>query len=112
MSKEKRTCRIYIRVTESESKQIKEGAENLKKGVTSYLRDLGLSGKVPKFKKTDSPEAFGFKQAKLADLGRIGNNLNQITRYVNYKKEDANTLKILIELQKINSQLRRWRDAD
>lgn len=73
-SRDKRTKEITIRVTETELAELKKRQQGTT--MAGWMRDLGL----------------GVTPMKLADpelvraLGRIGSNLNQVTKHVNIDK--------------------------
>lgn len=81
LSRDKRTKEITIRVTENELAALK----NRQQGTTmaGWMRDLGLG--VTPMKPAD-PEL-------VRALGRIGSNLNQVTKHANIDKQlDQNVL--------------------
>lgn len=81
ISTEKRNKEISIRVNESEWVELKKRTQG--KPTAAWLRDLGLGVKPVR---AGDPEL-------IRTLGRIGSNLNQITRHVNIDKElDKNVL--------------------
>ena len=78
---ERRNRQLVVRFTESEFYTISSGAKNAGMSLSSYVRHLAVSGKVDvHYHLTHDSEDLG---AILAQLGKIGSNLNQIARYFN-----------------------------
>lgn len=81
ISGQKRTKEIAIRVTEDELAELKKRQQGTT--MAGWMRDLGLG--VTPMKPAD-PEL-------VRALGRIGSNLNQLTKHVNINEQvDANVL--------------------
>ncbi len=81
ISGQKRTKEIAIRVTEDELAALKKRQQGTT--MAGWMRDLGLG--VTPMKPAD-PEL-------VRALGRIGSNLNQVTKHVNIDKQlDGNVL--------------------
>ena len=81
ISGQKRTKEIAIRVTDNELRELKKRQQG--KTMAGWMRDLGLG--VTPMKPAD-PEL-------VRALGRIGSNLNQVTKHVNIDKAlDENVL--------------------
>ena len=81
ISGQKRTKEIAIRVTDNELRELKKRQQG--KTMAGWMRDLGLG--VTPMKPAD-PEL-------VHALGRIGSNLNQVTKHVNINEQvDANVL--------------------
>ena len=81
ISSEKRTKEIAIRVTEDELAELKKRQQGTT--MAGWMRDLGLG--VTPMKPAD-PQL-------VRALGRIGSNLNQVTKHVNIDKTlDENVL--------------------
>ncbi|MGO2735217.1 MULTISPECIES: plasmid mobilization protein [Psychrobacter] len=81
ISGKKRTKEIAIRVTEDELAALKKRQQGTT--MAGWMRDLGLG--VTPMKPAD-PEL-------VRALGRIGSNLNQLTKHVNINEQvDANVL--------------------
>lgn len=81
ISGQKRTKEIAIRVTEDELAELKKRQQGTT--MAGWMRDLGLG--VTPMKPAD-PEL-------VRALGRIGSNLNQLTKHVNINKQvDENVL--------------------
>ena len=79
--KERRNKQLVVRFTESEYDAITSGAKNAGMSLSSYVRHLAVSGKVDvHYHLSHDSEDLG---AILAQLGKIGSNLNQIARYFN-----------------------------
>ena len=75
ISGQKRTKEIAIRVTEDELAELKKRQQGTT--MAGWMRDLGLG--VTPMKPAD-PEL-------VRALGRIGSNLNQVTKHVNIDKQ-------------------------
>jgi len=81
ISGQKRTKEIAIRVTDNELRELKKRQQGTT--MAGWMRDLGLA--VTPMKPAD-PEL-------VRALGRIGSNLNQVTKHVNIDKQlDGNVL--------------------
>ena len=72
---------LVVRFTEEEYASISSGAKNAGMSLSSYVRHLAVDGKVDvHYHLSHDSEDLG---AILAQLGKIGSNLNQIARYYN-----------------------------
>ena len=91
---------INIRLNEQELKELKDKIkESNYSNIATFLRDLIFKKKIKIFKIKD----YSIYKNLIAEINKIGNNINQIARYCNYYKEvDRN---VLAELKKINEQL-------
>ena len=92
---------ISLRLTESEFEQIKSEAEENGYSKSDFIRSI-------LFKKNRCIKNKKNTKKILFELNRIGNNLNQIAKYVNTFKTIDNFVKfsideILKELKKINA---------
>ena len=70
---------IHFRVTSEEKRQMQIKAEKAGLTLSEYLIRQGLSRKVT----VVPPELFAEYKAMCAELGRLGNNMNQIARHLN-----------------------------
>jgi len=91
---------VSLRLTESEFEQIKSEAEKLGYTTSDFIRSILLKKNRCLKNKKDTKKI-------LFELNRIGNNLNQIAKYVNTFKTIDNFVKfsideILKELKKID----------
>ena len=78
---EQRSRKIIVRFTESEFDTISSGAKSAGMSLSAYVRHLAVCGKVDvHYRLAHDSEDLG---AILAQLGKIGSNLNQIARYYN-----------------------------
>ena len=78
---DRRNKQLVVRFTESEYASISSGARNAGMSLSAYVRHLALNGKVDvHYHLTHDSKDLG---AILAQLGKIGSNLNQIARYYN-----------------------------
>lgn len=77
-----RTNRIEIRVNEEELQKIKKDASERKMMLARFIRTSVLSGTPPTI-----PQA---NLDLIYQLKKIGNNLNQIAREINFDKKNFN----------------------
>ena len=78
---ERRSRQLVVRFTESEFDTISSGARDAGMSLSAYVRHLAVCGKVDvHYHLARDSEDLG---AILAQLGKIGSNLNQIARYYN-----------------------------
>ena len=75
---DRRNRQLVVRFTESEYASISSGAKNAGMSLSSYVRHLAVDGKVDvHYHLSHDSDDLG---AILAQLGKIGSNLNQIAR--------------------------------
>jgi len=98
---EKRTVKKSFRFTENEWRLIEQKCQIAGITPTQYFRQLAVSGKVAK------KDCLKEKQIYLGQLGKIGNNLNQIARQLNTdKKIELWMLETLVKIeQHLNKEL-------
>lgn len=90
---------IVIRVNDKEHKQIENQANKLGLTISDYGRQLMLKGSVLTVQKDEAEsESTGIDRRTLVGLA---NNLNQLTRLANERKELPQIESLLKELQKI-----------
>lgn len=90
---------IVIRVNDKEQKTIEANAKKLGLSVSDFGRQLMLKGSVLSVQKTeDQSEGIGIDRRTLVGLA---NNLNQLTRFANERKELPQIESLLQELQKM-----------
>ena len=78
---DRRSRQLVVRFTESEFDTISSGAKDAGMSLSAYVRHLAVNGKVDvHYRLAHDSEDLG---AVLAQLGKIGSNLNQIARYYN-----------------------------
>ena len=94
--KEKRTAWVTVRVTQAEKKKFIAQAEAEEMSIGDFVR---MRLNAPRVRKTKN------ERAKVLQLARIGNNLNQLARWANTYKSSADSLQLLIRLQDIKEQL-------
>jgi len=75
-----------VRVTEAELSALENAADMAGMSITEYMRDASLNGGKPKKSKNAQP-LVRFLNRTLADLNRVGNNVNQIARQLNRGRE-------------------------
>lgn len=83
---EKREFTIRVRVTPAEKKQLVKYAEQQGLTTSDFMRLRSISS-TPLFRKA-TPERAAFIK-NLAELGKIGSNVNQIARVLNQQQEAA-----------------------
>lgn len=79
---QKRDCMIRFRVNKSELLQFKQAADNAGLSVSDFVRVKSVAA-LPRHRKA-TPERAALIRG-LAELGKIGSNLNQIARSLNRK---------------------------
>jgi len=98
--KEIRSENIKVRLTPSEKEKLQQMVEEYGvRNISDFIRHIVLDGKY----RIVSEECEEAQSDILYHLSRIGNNLNQIGRYINIQKELD--VKVLEELQKIRELL-------
>lgn len=84
------TYKISVRFSEDQKNNIELNAAMAGITVSSYIRNAVFSSKPPIHK---------FDKAMMVQISKIGNNLNQIARYVNLNKSiDLIVLKHIISI--------------
>lgn len=105
MSEEKKSCRVFLRVTPSELKELQKKAEIAHMSISGYIMALSENKKITVVE--NIPEL-------LLEITRIGTNINQIAhignsqKYVNKQQLDeiANLLEdVKSIMQKILSEI-------
>jgi uncharacterized protein (DUF1778 family) len=89
---EKRTITLRVRLTLSEKKDIAQAAQNSGLTLSDYARGK-LVDAAPRIKQA-TPERAVFIRA-LAELGKIGSNLNQVARVLNHRQSGTVNLTAL-----------------
>jgi len=79
--RDRHSCKLTVRLTADQYQGIEEEAERCRLPVAVYARHLIL-GRQPKFVNPIVLDARGVEPA-VAALSRVGNNLNQIARWLN-----------------------------
>lgn len=92
----KRTAWVTVRVTQAEKKKFIEQAKAEDMSIGDFVR---MRLNTPRVRKTKS------ERAKVLQLARIGNNLNQLARWANTYKSGTDSLRLLMRLQDIKEQL-------
>lgn len=95
-----RTEVIRARITVEEKKQIMELAKSNGVSISTYLRRSLLNGRL--VTKTDVQTVF--------ELKKIGNNLNQLARYVNTLPVDENIIASLDDIKNYIEELKNITD--
>lgn len=93
---------IVIRVNEKEHKDIESKADNLGLTISDYGRQLMLKGAVLSVQKTEATaQSTGIDRRTIIGLA---NNLNQLTRLANQRKELPQIESLLRDIEKIIKQ--------
>jgi len=106
MAKSDRDEWLKLRVSAGEKARLKSAALDAQLGMSDYIRrlvDHSLSGVQPRnvrSTKRADPQLVGA-------LGRIGNNLNQIARWVNTHKSASESIEVITALSAIERELDR-----
>ena len=90
---------LVIRVNEKEHNEIESKAEKLGLTISEYGRQLMLKGAVLSAEKKDSVQAGGGIDRRTI-IG-LANNLNQLTRLANQRKELPQIESLLRDIEKI-----------
>lgn len=90
---------LVIRVNDKEHKEIESKAEKLGLTISEYGRQLMLKGAVLSVQKKDSIQAGGGIDRRTI-IG-LANNLNQLTRLANQRKELPQIESLLKDIEKI-----------
>lgn len=90
---------LVIRVNDKEHKEIESKAEKLGLTISEYGRQLMLKGAVLSIQKKDSIQA-GEGIDRRTIIG-LANNLNQLTRLANQRKELPQIESLLRDIEKI-----------
>ncbi len=77
--REERTENLHFRVTRAEKEQIKRYAKRAGMSMSDYARRQALQKQV----KIVTPEFISDYKQICGELGRFGNNINQIAKYLN-----------------------------
>lgn len=92
-----RTAWLNVRVTPDEKNNVVEEAANLGMTIGDFMRQLLGKRRVRKTRR---------EREKLLHLARIGNNINQLARWANTYKSNADSVLILAELAAIERELK------
>jgi len=93
---------IVIRVNDKEHKEIENKADNLGLTISDYGRQLMLKGSVLSVQKSESlGESTGVDRRTIIGLA---NNLNQLTRYANERRELPQIESLLKDIETIISK--------
>jgi len=99
MNDEKRTKWIKVRVSESEKAVIDEKAKVAGVTTATLIRESLCRVKSWTIKDKET------EREKIREISRIGQNLNQISRFCNLHKSNADTVQILTALVSIEKKL-------
>lgn len=105
--KEPRNLWLHVKVSATEREHLKMLALSRNQTVSDLVREsLGverLSNVAPRRRQRRTSKA---DPVLIAALGRLGNNLNQIARWVNVHKGGASSVEVLAALVAINRDLK------
>jgi len=99
MEKEKRTMWIKVRVSESEKAVIDGKAQVAGVTTATLIRESLCRVKAWTIKDKET------EREKIREISRIGQNLNQVARFCNQHKSNADTAQILTVLVSIEKNL-------
>lgn len=86
----RRVHTLRVRVNDGEKSTIERNAKNAGREVSDFLRGLGTDGEAKTERIVPTPDREVLHRL-LAELNKIGSNLNQIARQLN-RKQDSNEL--------------------
>ncbi|MFW5500056.1 MULTISPECIES: plasmid mobilization protein [unclassified Maridesulfovibrio] len=92
-----RTKWLNVRVTPDEKNSVVEEAEAKGMTIGDFMRQLLGKRRVRKTRR---------EREKLLHLARIGNNINQLARWANTYKSNADSVLIIAELAAIERELK------
>lgn len=102
----KKTRRVEVRFSEKEYDELSVIAD---KGDTTVSDVVRLSATRVK---TITLGAKRAQQERVREIAKIGNNINQIARWVNTHKSNADTINVLTHLREIDKSIKRLCDVD
>lgn len=91
---ENRVKRLWIRITESEDKEIKRCAEKMGVSVSKYLRTRIFKSEASLINAVDFLKEY---KERVYELKKIGNNINQLARYANHAEKAGQFDPVVIE---------------
>lgn len=94
-----RTERVNLRTTADEKSALHRRAQEAGTSLTDYVLSICLKDTIT-FK-----TPLRDKEGIIAELRRIGNNINQIARHLNQNKQDPLSNPVLLNLEKCRAQL-------
>ena len=103
--KRQRNRLISLRLSDGEFNRIAARADACGLGVSSFLRASGLDGDAGPRAHRRPPADHRILRQILGQLGRVGNNINQIARALN--SEDKSKLPQLQEALKVYAEIRK-----
>ncbi|MEM5867428.1 MAG: hypothetical protein QXG39_05880 [Candidatus Aenigmatarchaeota archaeon] len=106
--RKKRVKNVMVRFSEDEYGKVKENAEKVKMRVAEYCRASILMSQI----KVVQSKKVELDQSVMINLYRIGVNLNQLLKYLNYTKarymtyeEVLDAMSLLFELKSLYSKI-------
>lgn len=95
---EKKLKKIQVRLTESDLKKWREKSDITGVPMSDLVRNFMSN---PRWKPADNRRQH---KEKILALARIGNNLNQVAKWVNIYKSKADALEVLAALEAIKTE--------
>lgn len=105
----KRVSWVHVKTTPEERQRWHEMAAARGVTLADLIRERLSSdavGRAPRRRRAAVPEAPAADPALLAALARVGNNVNQLARWVNIYKGRADAIRVLAVLAAIERSLR------
>lgn len=106
--RKKRVKNVMVRFSEDEYGKVKENAEKVKMRIAEYCRASILMSQI----KVVQSKKVELDQSVMINLYRIGVNLNQLLKYLNYTKarymtyeEVLDAMSLLFELKSLYSKI-------
>lgn len=102
---------VKVNLYQYQHEQIKEKAKKNNTTIAQYIReqlDLNLDQKYTRKIYTETQKKV-YKEPDpklLYEVNKIGNNLNQIAKYINTQKDDINIVEILKSMVEIEKQIK------
>ncbi len=92
---------IKIRVDESEKTEWKSKAKSFGLNLSEFIRQAINKKKIHGKAETEA------KKEMTRQVARIGSNLNQIARWANTYKSNAEALQVIVRLDAINEEIKK-----
>lgn len=104
---------LKIRLSEDELRAIEERARGASMTKSEYLRRrLAECKDDPRRRRPPRPRVLPREvREALLPLARLGNNLNQLARWENFRREPADAVRVLGALQELSEELTELRRA-
>ncbi len=102
---------LQIRVSADQRDQIKEKARAMNTTVTDLILKSIDRVRPVRPQAKSAPEVIALEQARIRELAKIGNNLNQIARWCNTYKTSGEASEVLKHLVAIEHEIKAALDA-